>query len=82
LTVIFAQRENARREDGPVSSRGGGSSEVRYGGTARGMGAARSADLVAAPRPEGFRPVTARQAARPGVGEMLATPPGSFSLTS
>jgi hypothetical protein len=56
LPVIFARRENARREeDGPASSRGRGASvrvllrEV----PACGWG---PADLVAAPRPEGSRP--------------------------
>jgi hypothetical protein len=55
LTVIFARRENARREeDGPVSSRGRGP----RGGVAAGTACLRGgpADLVAAPSPEGSRP--------------------------
>ena len=54
LTVIFARRENARREeDGPVCSRGHIGDKLR-----RGLGPCRCgrADLAAAPRPEGSRP--------------------------
>ena len=74
LTVIFARRENARREeDGPVSSV---AVAVPVGALLRELPACGCgpADLVAAPSPEGSRPSGLGMPARPGVGAVPANP--------
>ena len=76
LTVIFARRENARREeDGPVSSRGRGHRvELLRELPACGCG---PADPVVGPRPEGSRPSGRGRPPAPESVRCPSTPPGS-----
>ena len=88
LNVIFARRENARREeDGPVRSGGRGNCGCVAAGTA--CLQVRACQPGGGAAPAGLPPGRARQAAHPGVAAVAAAPvklwprfPRQFTLPS